>query len=62
LFDTGIQPHSSVRVVAVEPLGNLLQLQVTPAETGISHMLAMSAELAQVVEGTPLTRLHSELP
>lgn len=61
LFDADIQPHSHVRVVAIEPLGNLLQLCVTSAETRESHTLAMSAELAQLVEGTPLTRLHGDL-
>lgn len=61
LFDAGIQPHSSVRVVAIEPLGNLLQLQITPTETDTAHTLAMSVELAQVVEGTPLTRLYSDV-
>ena len=54
LFDAGIQPQTLVHVVAIEPFGKLLQLQVTPADSMESHALAMSAELAALVSGTLL--------
>jgi DtxR family Mn-dependent transcriptional regulator len=81
LLDAGIQPQTRVRVVAIEPFGNLLQLHVTPVDTptntpvdtpvdtptntptntATSRPLAMSAALAQLIEGTPLTPLPNHL-
>ena len=81
LLAAGIQPQSNVRIVAIEPLGHLLQLHVTPAQNPIGHnpighnptsqtptshsmmghTLAMSAELAQLIEGTPSTHRRNDL-